>query len=207
MLDALIALTETDEFENFGGCICVQSFNASVGDVDLVLAVKTGDASVEQVWQVHCTGVQQFHIQDRWVDTIDEATEHPLLWPFTDPLVTIYFRGPASTPLAIVGALYERHRELTGDWIPFHHYLNRYPGGLSALLQTSAGEFASGPAKIIDAYAEVLAQHGVRSSRLQRGPAKIWNEQPSVAPPSLQVLLLNQSFVIAEDFSATPDEL
>lgn len=201
MLEALISLTETVQFEDSGG-LCVCSFNSTAGAMDLELAIDVGDESEKQHWRVHCDGVQQFRMQNGWVDTITVAAEHPLLWQFTEPVVGLYFSAPAPTPLAIVGALYERHRRLVGNWIPFHFYLNPFPGGMSALLQKSAGELASGPAAIIDAYAEVLAHHGIRSSRLPRRPAKIWNGQEWVVPPALRALLLDESFIIAENFSA-----
>ena len=206
MLDALLALTDTGEFEDDGGFRLV-AFEESEAGIALILMVDLGDDSPNQRWRLDCAGVQRFELHDEWIDMLETATEHPVLWDFTEPVVAAHFYGPARDPLAVVGRLYERHRALAEDWIPFHRYLNPFPGGTSALLQSTSGQLASGPARLISGYIEALAEHHVASSTLAPRPATVWNGQQWVAPPALQALLLNRSFVVAETFSASRTEV
>ena len=206
MLDALIALTETGEFEDSGG-FRLHALEQHVEALALTLTARLGDDSPDQRWRIDCAGVQRFELYEDWIDTVDTASEHPLLWDFTEPVVALHFYGPAGDPLAVVGALYERHRALAENWIPFQRYLNPFPGGTSALLRSSSGEFASGPARLVSAYAEVLAEHRVGCSHLPPRPATIWKDQQWVAPPPLRALLLDRSFVVAETFSASRTEV
>ena len=206
MLDALLALTETGEFEDNGG-IRLDGVERGEATLALTLLVDLGDQSPRQRWRVDCAGVQRFELYDDWIDTLHTATEHPVLWDFTQPVVKLHFYGPARDPLAVVGTLYERHRALAGDWIPFHRYLNPFPTGTSALMRSTSGELASGPAPLISAYTQALTEQHVRSSTLPPRPATVWDGRQWVALPALRALLLERSFVIAETFSVSRTEV
>jgi hypothetical protein len=206
MLDALLTLTHTGEFEDSGG-VRFHAFEQGEDAIRLMLLVDPGDDSPNQRWRVDCSGVQRFELHGGWIETLETATDHPVLWDFTEPVVALHFYGPARDALAVVGALYERHRSLAGDWIPFHRYLNPFAAGTSALLESTSGQLASGPACLIVGYTEALAAHQVGSSTLAPRPAKVWNGQQWVAPPALRALLLDRSFIVAEKFSVSRTEV
>jgi len=120
------------------------------------------------------------------------ATDHVLLWQYNKPHAYVSFYGEAMQPLAVVGALFERHTDLVGSWIPFQRYLNG--GRLSELIAGRYGLLAQGPEPLIFAYEEVMQQHGFSTAHHA-------SDKPVESPKA--VLIFHESFVIAESFNAT----
>ena len=202
MIDTLIALTETGEFQDCGG-LRFLSVQQSPDGLQLELALIPGDGGDEQRWRIQCGGVHDYRINGESAENLQVVSKHPILLPFTEQAADLYFSGPAPTPLAITGALWERHRQLAGSWLPFEQFLNVLPKGLSVLLSASSGQLASGPVSLMQGYSEVLADYGVRTSMLQPRPPKVWDGIQWVDPSSrLQALILTTSYVVAERFDA-----
>jgi hypothetical protein len=201
MLETLIALTETGEFDDSGGVRLSSVQEASDGLV-LELIVLPGD-DTEQQWSVQCSSVREYRLHGEFANGVHVFPEHPVLFPFTEHVTGLYFSCPAVNPSATVGALWERHRHLVGVWLPFERFLNVLPKGLSALLASSSGHLASGPVPLLQAYAEVLTEHGVRSSLLPSRPPQYWDGEQWVVPANpLHALVFGYSYVVAERFHA-----
>lgn len=200
MLDTLIALTKTGEFEDSGGLRFISAHATSDG-LRLEVVLVPGDDGDEQQWRIKCSAVRDYRLHGEFADGVRVLSEHPLLLPFAEEATDLYFSSPASNPLATVGALWERHRELVASWLPFDRFLNVLPGGLSVLLAASSGKLASGPVSLMQAYAQVLTNNGVRSSTLQSRPPKYWDGEQWVVPSkALHALIFNTSYVVAERF-------
>lgn len=202
MLDTLIALTETGEFEDSGGF----RFSSARSDRDrllLELFLVPGDGGDEQHWQIECSGVRDYFLRGEFSGELRVVSEHPVLLSFTEQVTDLHFYNASPNPMATVGALFERHREIVGSWIPFEHFLNVLPKKLSQLLEASSGQLASGPVSLMEAYSHVLGEHGVRSSMLPSRPPQFWDgEKWVVSSIPLRVLILERSYVVAERFDA-----
>ncbi len=130
------------------------------------------------------------------------SNDHVLLWPHAGRQSATSFYGRAENPSAVAGALYQRHWELAGKWLPFHRFLN--PGvRLTELIAGGFGMLAEGPEPLILAYEEVMQRHGLSTSH--RDPRKPvyrggdgWLEQKA----ALSVLILGESYIVAEEFTA-----
>ncbi len=202
MLDTLIALTETGEFEDSGGFRFV-SVQQMPDGLQLEVALIPGDDADKQRWRIQCVGVRDYRLHGEFAEGLRVVSEHPVLLPFTEHVADLYFSCPAPNPLATVGALWERHRQSVGSWLPFEQFLNVLPQGLAVLLAASSGKFASGPVSLMQAYAEVLTEHGVSSSMLQPRPPKYWEGEQWVVPASrLHALIFDTSYVVAQRFDA-----
>jgi hypothetical protein len=201
MLDTLIALTETGEFEDSGGF----RFGLAQSTADgllLELFLVPGDGGDEQHWRVECFGVRDHLLRGEFFG-LQVVSEHPVLLPFAEQVTDLHFYSASPNPMATVGALFERHRELVGSWIPFERFLNDLPKGLSQLLAASSGQLASGPVSLLEAYSRVLGEHGIRSSMLPSRPPKFWDGEKWVVSSSpLRALIFESSYVVAERFDA-----
>ena len=125
-----------------------------------------------------------------------------MLWPHTASRTSIYFHGTCENAAAVTGALYERHWELAGRWIPFYTFLNSRIR-LTELIAGGGGMLADGPEPFILAYEEVMQRFGFSTSHLEPKAPRYWNgETWTVEISPLSVLLLEDFFVIAESFVA-----
>jgi hypothetical protein len=104
--------------------------------------------------------------------------------------------------LSVVGALYERHVDLVENWIPFHKYINSEIR-LNELIAGSFGMLADGPEPLILAYEEVMQHYSFSTSHLESRPPMYWNNETWIEEnTSLSVIILDESYVIAEGFEA-----
>jgi hypothetical protein len=203
MLDRLIALTETGEFEDSGG-FRFSSIEETSDGLILEVTVVPGDETDEQRWSIQCSSVREYRMYGEFATEVRVVSEHAVLLPFTEHVTQLYFSCPAPNPLATVGALWERHRQLVGSWLPFERFLNVLPNGLSGLLAVSSGgQLAGGPVSLLQAYAEVLTDHDVRWSLLPPRPPRYWDGgQWIVSMHPLHALVFDRSYVVAERFDA-----
>jgi hypothetical protein len=202
LFETLTALKETSEFEDSGGFrFC--SAQRIANDIALELFLVPGDGSNEQQWRIDCSGIREYLLQSEFSDDLCVLSEHPVLLSFTEQVTDVYFYCASPNPIATIGALFECHRELVDDWIPFEKYLNVLPKRLSELLASSSGKLASGPVSLMEAYSRVLSEQGIQSSMLPSRPPKFWDgEQWVVSNIPLRALVFDGSFVVAEKFDA-----
>src|SRR5688572_18505611 len=99
MLDTLIALTETGEFEDSGGFRFSSVQEASDGLI-LEVIVVPGDDSEDQQWSIQCSSVREYRLHGEFADRVRVVSEHPVLLPFIEHVTDLYFSCPASNPLA-----------------------------------------------------------------------------------------------------------
>ncbi len=198
LLSALDTLKEADLQHESG----VRLGSAHMTSDGLVLEVflVPGEDSDEQHWRVECFGLRSFLLENTFVEDLCLVSEHPVLLPFTEHETDLHFCSPSPNPAATVAALFERHYGLVGPWIPFERFLN-CASRLSWLLATASGKLASGPVSLMEAYANVLDQHGIRYAMSPGRPPTFWDGETWVASDApLQAVILDTSYVVAERF-------
>ncbi len=202
MLEDLLAITSGIDFEDYGSLLLTRTVWSKDGITLSIDISSDEDPDVHPRWQVLCSGVREDCLSLGYSGDLQLSDDHVLLWPHAARTSAISFYGKAENPSAVAGALYERHWELVGKWIPFHRFLN--PGlPLTELISGGFGMLAEGPERLILAYEEVMQQHGFSTSHRDptnpvywRGEA--WLEQKT----ALSVLILDESYVVAEEFIA-----
>jgi hypothetical protein len=99
-----------------------------------------------------------------------------------------------------IGELWLAHQQVAGSSIPFAKYIRTS----EEFLAVGFGAIAWGPRFLLDAYAAVLARHGVDCNLLEGRPFRVHRDrgwQPLPSPPEL--LEIGTSIVIACGFTAS----
>jgi hypothetical protein len=195
-LDELLAITRTGEFVDCGE-IHIASAHWSDAGLTLRLEVDHGDEQYSS-WQLQFERTLEHRLSDVvsyglnvWHD------DHPLIRQYTDPRQYLHFSSPPRNVDEVLGALWRAHVALVNDWIPFARFLNAEMKP-SALLAGGNGLFATGPAYLIAAYAEVLDAQGCGITRLELAR---WRP-----PKNVVMAQLGASYVVAEELQVTPRE-
>lgn len=190
LLERIVAATD----EDFGS-LQVRAVERREKDLLVYLTVQTDeDPELPRNVRITCLSYKETNLAPRYYETLHLSDDHVLLWHYNLPRVVTSFRGHVEEPLAVVGALYERHLELVGRWIPIMKYFNVAPS-LSELIRGGFGMLAEGPEPLVLAYEEVLASYGVSVAHHQSAPPQ---------NKTLSALIFDDSYVIAERFTAEP---
>jgi hypothetical protein len=203
-LSELIASLDFDE----QGSLRLASARWTEAACELVLDIGLGDSAPHQAWTVRCPDVRAYRFSSGWADSANVLNDHVLLRPYTEPHVRLAFHGRSSDPYAVIGHLWDAHRQLLDSWYPFEEYLN--PGmPLADLLAAGGGFLAEGPKSVMQGYALVLSSHKIESSFVAERPPVRWLDgawQPE--SQALSVFLMGESYVIGAEFAAqrTTDE-
>lgn len=68
------------------------------------------------------------------------------------------FYGEAKDPFAVVGALYKRHLELAGSWIPFGRFMN---WNTFEMIRGRYGMLADGPMPLVEGKSGLRGVSGI----------------------------------------------
>ena len=204
-LDDLIAAVDTMEFE-MGGWLQVCGARREEDRLHVTLGVFSPGVSPPQLWEVMARSVSSARLSlfDPFYE-VGLTDDHPLVWPHTRDAVSLsfYFREGVADAPAVVADLYERHRDITGSWLPFEGLVDAPASTpLRRRIADRYGVLAEGPEPIITAYSEVLEQHGAKTGRFSCRPPARWDGETWVREPEgLSVCLLGESYIIAREFA------
>lgn len=84
--------------------------------LELELVFPSRDSS--EVWSITCEGPRRWLLGSEGFEPVALEREHPLLWEHTKDTCQLFFKGRPTHELPLVGALYQRHHDIAGDWIP-----------------------------------------------------------------------------------------
>src|SRR5919205_3952376 len=173
MLEKLLAVAGLVDFEDYGS-LRLTDVGWSEAALTLSLHVSADEyPEFHPHWQVTCSGVREHCLSLGHSYDIQLYDDHVLLWPHTARRTSTSFYGRSVNPSAVAGALYERHCELTGKWIPFHRFLNPNVR-LTELIAGGFGMLAEGPEPLILAYEEVMRRQGFVASHLDPSKPVYW---------------------------------
>ncbi|HKR60209.1 MAG TPA: hypothetical protein VJS64_10790 [Pyrinomonadaceae bacterium] len=190
MFDELLTRITSIDYEDYGS-LQVNAVEWRNGDVLLFLDVIADDEpDIPKNVLITARSFRESNLAPGSYAHLDVSKDHVLLWHYIQPYFLTSFYGKSAERLAVVGALFERHVDLVGDWIPFRRYLNSEVR-LSELIGGSFGMLADGPEPLIAAYEEVMQCYGFSTSRHK-------SNRPRDA--MLSVMIFDESYVIAEDF-------
>ena len=187
MLDKLVSLTRSYDFEEYG------TLNLVGVRTETNLLTLTFDFHIRadkyeyQAWEVDCVGLLEHQMFLGECDYFDLSHDHPLLWPYVYPNASVSFYGEAES-LTVLGALYQRHVELVSDWIPFGRFMN---GNSLEIIRGRYGMLAEGPMPLVEAYAQVLERFKISNKVTEPKPAYYTNDEFS-GLAEVGVLILNK---------------
>jgi hypothetical protein len=199
MLNDLINLTHSHEFEEYG-TLELAAVRIEGNVMTLSLNLNSGaDSDDYQSWEVECVGFLEHELSLGQCEGFDLEYDHILLWNYIYPRVSVSFYGEADNSLAVVGALYKRHIELVGNWIPFDRFMN---GNTVEMIRGRYGMLANGPLPLVESYSQVLESFEISTQLTEPKPAYFTNDEFS-GLAELEVLILKTGcFVVAPKFNA-----
>ena len=206
VLENLLDITKEIDFEDEDyGSLRLTAVESDRDTLRLSLHI-TGDEypEIHQNWHVLCSAVKEESLSLGHHSDLQLFDDHVLLWPHLARRTSTSFYGKVENPLAVIGALCVRHKELVGEWLPFHRFLNSNIG-LPELIAGGFGMLAEGPEPLVLAYEDVMRSHGFSTSHLDPTKPVYWggNEWLDQKRPAF-VLTLDDSYVVAEQFAASP---
>jgi hypothetical protein len=200
MLDKLLAITGSYEFEEAGGFLWLNSVQWERNAIILQVALQDNERQNHR-WQITCEEVRA-HRFIAGAAELQLSYDHPLLWAHTQPQVSLYFRGKPKDLLSLMGGLERSHRELAKGWFPLERFTDSSLR-LERGLEIGYGLFGTGPEILVTAYEKILKQHGLTTSTPTPSPPKYWDGTAWAAEtPPLAVLILGESYVVAKEFKA-----
>ena len=156
----LEAILDSPEFD-LNGWTRLDQFRYDYDSLVLDLTVATGrDNELPQHWRICCLNLGLFHLEPSPDYDVALVPNHVLLWKCTLPTSSLFINGKTDNHLCLVGALYAKHREVVGEFYNFGETFNE----TELVLSKGYGLLATGPRPLLQAYAEVLEEYGVRAS-------------------------------------------
>ena len=192
MTEDLLSRSASVDYEDYGS-LRVETVEQRDNDLLVSLVVTADeDPDLPQNVRITCQSWRENTLVPGHYADVMLTRDHVLLWHYHQPHVLVSFNGHVPDPLAVVGALFERHTELVGNLIPFSKYFN--PGmRLSELIRGSFGMLADGPERLVLAYEEVMSHYGVSVSH---------HRSVSAYDEALSILMMDENYVIANGFVA-----
>jgi hypothetical protein len=131
--------------------------------LEVVIAIdERRSGRMRECWKVTCKKVREYKITDvngGGLALYDQS--HPLVRQHSDEVATLRFSGRAAQPAAVLGRLLCAHGQVSDDWISFDTYSGE-PEALLRSLENGSGKLATGPRFLLEAYAQVLRESGLR---------------------------------------------
>jgi hypothetical protein len=214
MLDGL-RMFLTDPMDEEDGWVFLRSAAFEETSASLLLTVvPPGDPKGESRWELVAHGLRGYCISEPHGDLVLTERDHALALAHSPPTRSLYFRGRPASPEEILGRLLLSHRAVLGGWLPFERFLNPCVDP-DRLLASGAGLLASGPACLLDSYAEALRAGGLEPYFL-RETTKGAAEPPPLAARRreasarlraygdglLATVTIGASWLVAEHFEA-----
>jgi len=123
-----------------------------------------------------------------------------LLWEFTDTWCQLYFKGQCQNLEKLFYDLFLTHYEVFGEYQSFNIPLFKASNHFK-LFQYSNGLLTQGSKKLMEKYAACLTKNGLDFTFLGERPAGHWYYQQFIPEKDLKVLLMGDTYVVAEDFT------
>jgi hypothetical protein len=175
--------------------------------IDFSLVSRFGKKTQQQ-WSIMIKGHMEtnlhtgmrFKFVHREKPRLEILDQHPLLLGYNSRSGCLYFKGKSANPDKLFTDLYKAHFAFCGTHSSISEHLH---GGIEnlAMLNASYGLFAQGPRPLLQEYARCLEQHGITCNILEHQPLQMMKDEKQVeAKPQMQILLLDESYFIGEQF-------
>lgn len=195
MLDDLLDYLRAPDIEED---VFIRLLSASWRGEDLSLEVAIfASHAVESHsnWRIECSEVVDYGLAEAHGDVAFHDVGHVVARQHSDSTRSLMFRACPSSIPDCVGRLWLAHERVAGHWIPFDRYRNTRMS-FDGLLRAGSGLLASGPAFLMEAYAEAIAGTGAGEYLTEERPSRFGEGR------RFGTFLLGRAFVVAPAFDA-----
>ena len=191
-------LEEINTPQGYGVFLMVQ-MDAVPDTLQLMIATTEFDEEANGLrdkarYLVRAIGVQEHRVSVGIFKNARHKTgeDHPLLYQYNSPPVGMFYRGELKKPDTLILNLFQTYSSVFADWRQVPDYLNTNKPLLEVF--TSGGDLVGQmPKPLADALVPVFESLNLETKIIA-------GEKPGEMPPQ-QVLLLDDSFIVAMDFS------
>lgn len=187
--------------ENGYGVFLMAQMDSVPDTLQFVVATTEYDADTDGLrdksrYVVRSLGVQEHRISVGMFGALASHDDHPLLHQYNTQPVGVFFRGKPENPQELVLDIFQGYASTFGPWRHIPTYLNTSKPLVD--LVSGGGDLLGEMPKPLAERMEKILQHHNLETKLIEG--ELPDEQPT-----MKVLLLDDSYVVAMDFSI--DEL
>jgi hypothetical protein len=141
---------------------------------------------------VRCVGVHEHRVSIGMFGVLAFNQDHPLLYEINTTPAGLFFRGKPEKPAELVLDIFQSYASMFGPWRQIPQYLNTSKPLLD--LVSGGGDLLGEMPYPLAERLERVLQHHKLETRL------IMGERPA-EQPSYQALLLDDSYVVAQNFT------
>lgn len=192
-------ISELSGEDDYGVLLAVQ-LDAVPNTLQLMLQTAKLDAAANGLrprgqYTIRAIGVEEHSLSLGVFGRFAFTDDHPLLYWENAPTVGVFFRGTPRNPYELLIDLQQAHASTFARWRHFPEYFN-IAQPLTTLLVAGGGLLGEMPKPLAERVEKVLAHHQLES--------KLMEAERHAEKPRFKVLVIDQGYVIAQDFSVDP---
>lgn len=188
------------EFDECDGWIRVDAANWLSDKLHISLSIKFNDLFETEQWEIACSGVIKEQICLEYADTICVSPSSPLLKPYLEPEVELYFSNNKLAPALFLGIVFNSCVEVMGHAVFLADFLNQ-KATTSGIVSSGYGQLGCFPESLATHILKSLKGQPIQINALAGKTPKLWNGEEHVPYPKIQALQIGNSYIIAESFS------
>ncbi len=187
--------------ENGYGVFLMAQMDSVPDTLQFVIATTEYDAAVDGLrdkrrYVLRCLGVQEHRVSVGMFKTLRVEKDHPLTYEINSLPIGVFFRGEPDDPHELVLDIFQAYATTFGPWRSIPRYLNT-SRPLVDLVQSGGDLLGEMPGQLAERIEKVLQHHNLET--------KLIEGEKQSGTPTVKALLLDDSYVVAMDFSV--DEL
>lgn len=183
------------------GWIVIVSANWHTDDLVLRLSVSMQNETTPEFWDVSCIGVVEESISSVGEELLSVLSESPLLIPFIEPEVDLFFSENECNAAKLLGLISSCSVEVFGKSSYIDRFLNQKPIS-NGIVSSKFGKLGRFPKPLAEEIMRVLSTQPIQIKSIEIGLPKLWTGSEFITYPKLQALELGSSYVVGEQFTA-----
>lgn len=188
--------------ENGVGVFLMAQMDGVPDSLQIVVATAELDPEVEGLrekghYVIRALGVREHKVSVGMFNSIsfNEGDGHPLLYGYNMTPVGVFFRGQPDNPQELVLDIFQGYASTFGQWRHIPQFLN-ISKPLLDLVNSGGDVLGEMPAPLAEKMDTVLQHHKLETKLIEAQP-----EEGVEVPPPMQLLLLDNAYVVAMSFS------
>lgn len=197
MPDKTRQLLDEVNTDNGYGVLLIAQIDAVPETLQLMIATTEYDAQVDGLrdktrYVVRALGVQEHRLSLGMFKNLVVTQDHPLIYEMNTDPVALFFRGTPQNPNELVLDIFQGYASTFGPWRQIPRYLN-VSKPLVDLVSSGGDLLGEMPQPLAERLEKILQHHRLET--------KLMNGKHPDGTPKVKALLLDDSYVVALDFS------
>ena len=193
--------TIENEFTESDGWLRIVSADWYADTLRIELSIQFNDGAETQLWEISCENVIREKILSEWADYLFIEKTHPLLIEYKEPAVEVAFSKNQLSFFEFFGIVSTACFKHLGEQ-PISNWLNTNLPEYS-ICGSEYGILGTFPLPVANELLEALSNKPIHLNFISQCAPKYWNGKMHVEyPENLEILVIDNSFIIGAGFSA-----